>query len=200
MDMFGKRSHKAVAKAVLLSFLLLMVASSVLAAGNGGHAESGAVMKDFFWRCLNFAVLVAILAYFVTKPIKKGLSGRTESIEKNLTEARKAQEEAEAKFAEYDEKLEKASAEIDDIYASIKREGELERDRIIEGAQKMAAKMEKEAQKTAEVEVAKAKSELQDKAVNLAIEIAEDILEKNFTTEDHSRLVDEYMQKVGELH
>ncbi|HKL49016.1 MAG TPA: F0F1 ATP synthase subunit B, partial [Desulfuromonadales bacterium] len=158
------------------------------------------VMKDFFWRCLNFAVLVAILAYFVTKPIKKGLSGRTESIEKNLTEARKAQEEAEAKFAEYDEKLEKASAEIDDIYASIKREGELERDRIIEGAQKMAAKMEKEAQKTAEVEVAKAKSELQDKAVNLAIEIAEDILEKNFTTEDHSRLVDEYMQKVGELH
>jgi F-type H+-transporting ATPase subunit b len=34
----------------------------------------------------------------------------------------------------------------------------------------------------------------------MAIEIAEDLLKKNFTREDHSRLVDEYLQKVGELH
>lgn len=200
MDMCNKGSHKTAMKAVLLSILLILVSSSVWAAANGGHADGGAVMKDFFWRCLNFAVLVAILAYFVTKPIKKGLAGRTESIEKNLAEAREAQKEAEAKFSEYDEKLKKASAEIDDIYSSIKREGEMERDRIIESAKMVAAKMEKEAERTAEVEVAKAKAELQEKAVGLAIEIAEDILEKNFTTEDHSRLVDEYMQKVGELH
>jgi F-type H+-transporting ATPase subunit b len=186
-------------KSVLLATLLILVSTSVMAS-EGGHADSGVLLKDFLWRCLNFGVLIALLGYFVTKPIKKGLAGRTESIEKSLTEAREAQQAAEAKFAEYDEKLAKASAEIDDIYASIKREGELERDRIVKGAQEMAAKIEKEAQKSAEVEVAKAKAALQDKAVNLAIEIAEDILKKNFTTEDHSRLVDEYMQKVGELH
>lgn len=199
MDMRSKRP-RAIKKTIFLSVLLILACSSAWAATGGGHADSGALVKDFFWRCLNFTVLVAILAYFVTKPIKKGLSGRTESIEKSLEEARKAQKEAEAKFAEYDEKLKKASAEIDDIYASIKREGELERERIIKGAQEMAAKMEKEAQKTAEVEVARAKAELQTRAVNLAIEIAEEILQKNVTAEDHSRLVDEYMQKVGELH
>nr|NIS40838.1 F0F1 ATP synthase subunit B [Desulfuromonadales bacterium] len=184
----------------MLTVLLILVCSAAWAAGGGGHADSGVVLKDFLWRCLNFAALVALLAYFVTKPIKRGLAGRTESIEKSLADAREAQKEAEAKFAEYDEKLAKASAEIDDIYASIKAEGENERDRIIKDAREMAAKMEKEAQKTADVEVAKAKAQLQDRAVHLAIEIAEDILKKNFTTEDHSRLVDEYMQKVGDLH
>ena len=30
--------------------------------------------------------------------------------------------------------------------------------------------------------------------------IAEELLKKNFTKDDDTRLIDEYMQKVGELH
>lgn len=196
------KNHSTMVKSALTAGVFLLVATAAMAAGDGGghHVDSGVLLKDFLWRCLNFGVLVALLAYFVTKPIKKGLAGRTESIEKSLEEARQAQESAEAKFAEYDQKLSKASAEIDDIYASIKREGELERERILSGAREMALKIEQEAQKTAAVEVARAKAELQKQAVSMAVEIAEDILNKNFTSEDQSRLVNEYMQKVGELH
>lgn len=64
----------------------------------------------------------------------------------------------------------------------------------------MAAQIEKDAGKAAELEIAKAKTELQREAVNLAVGIAEDLLKKNFNKEDDKRLIDEYMQKVGELH
>jgi F-type H+-transporting ATPase subunit b len=128
------------------------------------------------------------------------MAARREEIEKNLREARAAKEEAESKFAEYDRKLSKASAEIEEIYASIRKEGEMEREKILANAREMAEKIGLEAEKTAAYEVSKARARLREEATLMAVEIAEELLKKNFTREDHSRLVDEYLQKVGELH
>jgi F-type H+-transporting ATPase subunit b len=188
-------------KAVLISFLLVGLITGVVFASGGGHeVESGVLMKDFLYRIFNFAIVVAILVYFLTKPIKKGLAGRREGIEKALADAKQAKEEAEAKFAEYDRKLARATEEIAEISDSIRREGELEKIKIIDSAKKMAVKIEQDAEKAAELEVAKARTELQREAVQLAVGIAEDLLNKNFTKDDDTRLIDEYMQKVGELH
>lgn len=188
-------------KAVLISILLMGLFTGVVFASGGGHeVESGVLMKDFLYRIFNFAIVIAILVYFLTKPIKKGLAGRREGIEKALAEAKKAKEEAEAKFAEYDRKLARATEEIAEISDSIRREGELEKIKIIDSAKQMAVKIEQDAEKAAELEVAKARTELQREAVQLAVGIAEDLLNKNFTKDDDTRLIDEYMQKVGELH
>jgi F-type H+-transporting ATPase subunit b len=186
---------------IIAAFLLIMaMALPVFASGDGGHADSGAIVTDFIWRCFNFAVTVGILVYFVRKPIKNALAGRREGIAKALDEAEKAQTEAEAKFAEYDEKLNKAEAEIATIAADLKREGELERERIIAQAKISAETIRNEAEKAAGFEIAKAKAQLTAEATRLAVELAETLLKKNFTTKDESRLLEEYMKKVGELH
>lgn len=188
-------------KAVFWALIMVAAAGTMAyASGEGGHADSGVLLKDFLYRVLNFAIVVAILVYFLTRPMKKGLAGRREEIEKALTEAKKAKEEAEAKFAEYDRKLARATEEIAEISDAIRREGELEKQKIIANAKTMAEQIEKDAGKAAELEIAKAKAELQREAVKLAVEVAEDLLKKNFTKEDDTRLIDEYMQKVGELH
>jgi F-type H+-transporting ATPase subunit b len=189
-------------RALLLSLLLIFVVCGVAFASGGAEHEvaSGVLLKDFLYRVLNFSLVVAILVYFLTKPIKKGLSGRREEIEKSLAEAERIKAEAEAKFAEYDRKLAQATDEIAEISDAIRREGELEKQRIIENARAMAIKIEQDAEKAAELEVAKARIELQREAVQLAVGLAEDLLKKNFTKDDDTRLIDEYMQKVGELH
>jgi len=180
--------------------LVLLLSGVVLASGEAHHAPSGVLLKDFLYRLLDFAIMAAILVYFLAKPLKKGLAGRREDIEQSLAEAKRAKEEAEAKFAEYDRKLTQATEEIAEISAAIRREGELEKQKIIENAKQMAIKIEQDAEKAAELEVAKARAELQSEAVKLAVGIAEDLLKKNFTKDDDTRLIDEYMQKVGELH
>lgn len=186
---------------ILLTLMLVMVlANMAIAAGGGGHADSGVLLKDFLYRILNFSIVVAILVYFLRKPIKKGLAGRSEEIEKALAEAKQVKEEAEAKFAEYDRKLDQATEEIAEISDAIRREGELEKQKIIENARQMAVKIEQNAEKAAEMEIAKARRELQQEASRLAVEMATKMLEQNFTKEDDTRLIDEYMQKVGELH
>ncbi len=188
-------------KAVLLSVLLLGLIGGISFASGGGHeVASGVLLKDFLYRLFNFAIVVAILVYFLAKPIKRALAGRREEIEKTLAEAKRIKEEAEAKFAEYDLKLARATEEIAEISDSIRREGEREKINIIESAKQMAIKIEQDAENAAELEVAKARTELQREAVQLAVGIAEELLKKNFTKDDDARLIDEYMQKVGELH
>ncbi len=185
---------------ILLAVLLVALLSGVACASGGGHTDSGVLLKDFLYRILNFGIVVAILVYFLRKPLTKGLAGRREDIEKALAEAKQAKEDAEAKFAEYDRKLAEATEEIAGISEAIRREGELEQQKIIANAKQMAAKIEQDAEKAAELEVAKARTELQREAVQLAVNLAEKTLKKNFTKDDDARLIDEYMQKVGDLH
>ena len=185
---------------IVALLMVLATALPVVAAVEGGHADSGAVLTDFIWRCFNFLIMVGILVYFVRKPIKNALVGRREGIAKSLSEAEQAQAAAEAKFREYDEKLNKAEAEIVTIAADLKREGELERERIIAQARESAEKIRNEAEKTAGFEIEKARAELKGEATRLAVELAETLLKKNFNAKDESRLLDEYMKKVGELH
>ncbi len=185
----------------LLTLVLLGAASLALAAsGEGGHADSGVLLKDFLYRIFNFGVTVALLAYFVTKPIRKGMAGRRQDIEKTLDQARTAQQQAEAKFAEYDRKLTQASAEIEEICASIRREGEVEKEAILAAARESSAKILKDAERSAALEVSRARAELRQEAVRMAVSISEELLKKNFTADDQKRLVTEYIQKVGELH
>jgi len=192
--------YKKTRTILLTSLLVMMFAGVAFASGDAHHVDSGVLLKDFLYRVLNFGLVVALLVYFLRKPLKKGLAGRSEEIEKALAAAKKAKEEAEAKFAEYDRKLAQATEEIAEISDAIRREGELEKQKIIANAKQLAIKIEQDAEKAAELEVAKARRELQQQAAALAVELAEQLLEQNFNKDDDARLIDEYMNKMGELH
>jgi F-type H+-transporting ATPase subunit b len=191
--------NRKIIKGLLFVALMLMPVVA-FASGDGSQTGSGVILKDFLYRCFNFILMVGLLAYFVTKPIRKGLKGRTEEIEKTLAEAQAAKEAAEAKHQEYSEKLAKATDEIATITESIRREGELEREKILTAAKEMAVKIEQEADSKASGVVAGARKELREEAARLAVELAEDMLKKQVSADDQKRLVDEYMQKVGEIH
>ena len=192
------RCNSILLRAFLVTALILAPVAAL--ASGGGHADSGAVLKDFLYRCFNFALMVGVLAYFVTKPVRKGLKERSAAIEKTLAEAEAAKQAAEAKHREYSEKLAKATEEIAKLTAAIRSEGELERDKIVAAAKEMAAKIEREADNKAAGVVAKARTELREEASRLAVELAEDMLKKQVSADDQKRLVEEYMQKMGELH
>lgn len=198
----AKRFIRTITTASLVLGLILAATTVALAAGGDYHHDAGTLLKDFLYRILNFGILVAILAFFITRPLKKALAERRETLARDMENAQKARDAAEAKFAEYDRKLKDATAEIEQLQAEIRREGELERDKILANAQEMAAKIAKDAEGLAAQEVAKARRQLRQEAASLAISLAREMLKKNFTDEDQKRLVDEYMQKmqkVGEL-
>ncbi len=198
----GRISPLFVGSAVLL---LLVGLAALGFAAEGGEAAHGshaaAQMKDFGWRVVNFILLAALVIWGMKKAqVGKLLSDRQAGIEKALKEAVAAREAAEKKYAEYSDKLSKATKEIDEIYASIKKEGELEKERIIAEAKVSAEKIKEQAEMSAAREVLKARTELQAEAARLAVQLAEQSLKENVGKDDQNRLVGEYLTKVVELH
>lgn len=191
------RIQKIVMFVALLSPVVLV--GVALAAGDG-HADSGAVIKDFIWRVINFALLVGIVVWALKKANLKGmLADRQASIEKSLREARAGREAAEAKLKEYTEKLDKATQEIEGLRLTLLQEAEVEKQRIIAEANAAAAKIVAQASLAADQEVLKAREQLRLEAAALAVELAAGKLSGAVQKADHDRFVQDYLGKVGQL-
>lgn len=201
MLMVSDRSKKIVVALAYVA-LALMVADAGYASEAGGahHPDSGAQMKDFGWRVLNFAVLVGVLVFALKKADVRGsLAARQADIEKSLKDAEAARDAAEAKLLEYTGKLDQASREIDELHAAIIREGEQEKARIVAEAKAAAEKIVAQASLSAEQETLKARNELRIEAARLAVEIATGKLSGSIQKNDHDRFVGEYLDKVVQI-
>ena len=178
-------------------FLIFLIsASAVYASGGAEGGHEGNKWVEFAWKGFDFLVLVGLLYWLLAAKVKEFFVGRRQEIKESLENASKQKAEAEKKFREYSEKIDKASLEIDGIFEMIKAQGIAEKQKIIDDAQKVAQKMKEDAQARIDQELQKASSQLRIEAVQLSVEIAEEILKRNITEKDHDAMVREYMDKV----
>jgi len=202
MNMITDRSRKIIITLAYISAVVLLASVGYASEGGGAahQPDSGAQMKDFGWRLLNFAVLIGIMVFALKKADVKGsLAARQADIEKSLKDAEAARNAAEAKLREYSVKLDHAAKEIDELHAAIIREGEQEKNRIIAEATIAAEKIVAQAALSAEQETVKARNELRAEASRLAVEIATGKLTVAIQKNDHDRFVGEYLDKVVQI-
>jgi F-type H+-transporting ATPase subunit b len=86
--------------------------------------------------------------------------------------------------------------EIDGIFEMIKAQGITEKQKIIEDAEKTAKKMKEDASARIEQEMKKATEQLKAQAVELSVKMAEEILKRSITKDDHKAMVEDYINKV----
>lgn len=178
-----------------LFIVLFISVSAVYASGGEGESDSEKWIK-LAWKTFNFIVLVGFLYWLLAAKIKTFFVGRRKDIKESLENTAKQKTEAEKKYREYSEKIDKASLEIDGIFEMIKEQGVAEKQKIIEDAQRVTQKMKEDAKARIEQELQKASSQLRVEAVALSVKMAEQILKKNITEKDHEAMVKEYMDKV----
>jgi F-type H+-transporting ATPase subunit b len=182
----------------LIIFLL-----SISIAFASGEAEGGngtAQWISLGKKAFNFVVLVGLLYWLLAAKMKEFFSGRRVEIKQTLEEAVEKKAEAEKKYREYSEKIDKASVEIDGICEMIKAQGVTEKQKIIEDAEKAAKKMKEDAHVRIEQELKGAADQLKVQAVQLSVQMAEEIIKRSITAQDHEAMVKEYMDKVVIKH
>ena len=148
----------------------------------------------------NFIILAGFLWWLSAKKVKEFFAGRRNDIKESLNQAQAAKEEAERKYKEYVAKLEKATDEIDGIAEMIKVQGMAEKEKMIEEAKKAAVKIEEDTKARMEQEFSTARNQLRAEAAQLSIQLAEELLKRNITIQDHEKMVKEYMDKVVIKH
>jgi F0F1-type ATP synthase membrane subunit b/b' len=146
---------------------------------------------------LNFALMAWMYYALGKKPIAEGLKNRRAAIAKEIEEAARMREEAEARAVKYQEKLRHLEVELKEARDSLKAAGEADRDRIIREAEEKAVRMEKDAKFLVEQETKQMNVELTRAAVEMAMTAAEDILRKRITPADQERLAEDYLAQIS---
>lgn len=191
------KNRKSIKLSILFSTIFLLLSFiTAYASGGGEGGHEGAAWGEFFWKTLDFVILVGFLYWLLAAKIKEFFVGRRADIKESLEKTAQQKVDAEEKFREYSEKIDKASAEIDGIFEMIKSQGVAEKQKIVEDAQKAAAKMKEDTQARIEQELKKASDQLRVEAVQLSVQMAEEILKRNITAQDHEAMVKDYMDKV----
>ena len=195
-----KSSRRSIYLSLVLPLLIVLISACMVYASGGGEGHESSQWKGFAFKTVNAVLIIGFLVWMLAPKIKSFFAGRRQEIKESLESTAVQKADAEKQYREYAEKIDKASLEIDGIFEMIKAQGVVEKQKIIEDATKVAEKMKEDAQARLEQELKKASGQLRSEAVLLSVQMAEEILKKNITTQDHETMVKEYMDKVVNKH
>ncbi|HEU5192419.1 MAG TPA: F0F1 ATP synthase subunit B [Methylomirabilota bacterium] len=184
---------------VLLAVLLL--ASPVLAAEEGGH-QGGLINldKSLLIQAVNFVVLLFILWKLLYKPLVAKMNERTEAIKKSLEEAQAARAEAERQRQQHAAQIQASLAEAQQIRATALKEAADEQRRLVEAARAEAAKLVESAKAEMDQDIRRARQQLRQEVGDLAVQIAERLIKKSLRDEDHHRIIQEALTRVDRVN
>lgn len=200
-----KFESKKVRAGFALAALVLVVGAAgvVYASSGGGHGEGGSLspakLKDLGWRTMNFVALAIILVKFLGKPIANGLSSRRMGIMTQFEGLNERRDEVEKTYKRYEEKLSKIDQEVEAILAAAHSQAETEKERIIEEAKRAATDIKRKAELSVKHELAQAQKKLRTEIAEDAAKIAAELIRKSLTDTDQTKLVEDYLDKVGAL-
>jgi ATP synthase F0 subunit b len=181
-----------VGAAVLVAFL----PDIVLAAEAGeAHIKAFDLTEEGF-KILNTLIAFAILYKVAAKPLSNFLKDRSEGIRKSLAEAEQARKEAVRQLEEQRSKVADLEAELNRVRDTGEKERQAMRVRLLADQETQGERLLEQTRSAIELETAKAQAELRDRAAEISLGLAEEMLKKNIGLEDQDRFVSDYLANL----
>ncbi len=146
----------------------------------------------------NLFLQMWLVKKFLFKPIREVLEKRKAKADAEITEATKAKEEAEAMKAEYEQNMKDAREKASEIVSTAQKSATLQSEEILKEANAQAVALKAKAEKDIAQEKRKAVNEIKDEIGDMAMEIAGKVIERELSAKDHEKLIDEFINNVGE--
>ncbi len=150
------------------------------------------------WTWVTFFIVLGILARKAWGPMIDALDKRQAGIRTALDAADRARAESEQLATKYEEQLQASRKEAQLVLADARAAAEKMRIELDEAARKKAADLVDKARDQIAVERDRALREIRATVVDLSLSIAGKVVERNLTTKDNLKLVEESLRQVGE--
>lgn len=159
--------------------------------------ESHFFSSLIFWEVVSFAILLYVLYKFAFPGILAVLEEREKKIKDSLDQAERHRSEAERSLREYEAKLNAASKEAEGILSAAKERAQ----RLLEeNEQRLTAEAERikgDATREIDHERRKAIQEIRTQTTDLALMVAEKVVQRSLNDADHRRLADEALDALA---
>ena len=152
----------------------------------------------FLAQICNLMIQLVIFKKLLLNPVKKVIVERKAKADSQIADAEKLRTEAEAMKAEYEQNLQNARAEANQIVARAQKTATARSEEIVGEARAQAAALKQKAEADIAQERKKAVNEVKDEIGGMAMEIASKVVEREIREEDHRDLIDEFIKNVGE--
>ena len=152
----------------------------------------------FLAQICNLMIQLVIFKKFLLKPIKQVIADRKAKADSEIADAQKLRTEAEAMKAEYEQNLQNARTEDNQIVATAQKTATARSEEIVGEARAQAAALKQKAEADIAQERKKAVNEVKDEIGGIAMEIASKVVEREISEKDHKDLIDEFIKNVGE--
>ncbi len=155
-----------------------------------------------FWTALftllNFLALYFVMRHFLIGPILNMIHTRQKEIDDLYTEAEDAKTSAQALEAEYQQKLSAAAETSERIVKEATVRGQHREEEIIRQANAEASAILNKAASDIALEKKKAINDAKDEISGIAMAIAEKVVGRELNADDQKKLVDSFIDGLGE--
>jgi F-type H+-transporting ATPase subunit b len=146
---------------------------------------------------INFFILYFVLRHFLFKPVNSAISSRENEIVDRIKKSEEDMEKARLLKIEHENELKSAKDEGKNIVESFKSKAERLSSDIIQDAKSEAQTLMERARTETEREKEKARDEIKTQAIDLAVLLSSKALETSIDEEQHRRLIQDFIAKVG---
>ena len=152
----------------------------------------------FVAQICNLMIQLVIFKKLLLNPVKKVIAERKAKADSQIADAQKLRTEAEAMKAEYEQNLQNARTEANQIVAAAQKTATARSEELLGEARAQAAALKQKAEADIAQERKKAVNEVKDEIGGMAMEIASKVVEREIREADHKDLIDEFNKNVGE--
>ena len=152
----------------------------------------------FLAQVCNLMIQLVIFKKLLLNPVKKVIAERKAKADSQIADAEKLRTEAEAMKAEYEQNLQNARTEANQIVAAAQKTAAARSEELLGEARAQAAALKQKAKADIAQERKKAVNEVKDEIGGMAMEIASKVVEREIKEADHQDLIDEFIKNVGE--
>ena len=156
----------------------------------------GIVPWNFIATICNLFIQVYLIKRFLFKPVNEMLEKRRAKADAEIQDAVKAKEEAEVMKAEYEKNMQEAKEKANDIVLTAQKTAAVQSEEMLKEASSQVTAMKEKAEKDIAQERRKAVNEI--KGGGMAVEIAGKVIEREINEEDHTKLINDFIENVGE--
>lgn len=184
-------------RAVQLSLVISMILTCwVTSAWAADQFEFTREIYDLMMRWVNFIILAALIIKYARRPIANFLKDRQNDVAKAIEKLETQKEAANNQLQVYQKQLTASEDRLVGIKQKIIAEGEVRKAHIIATAQEESRIMLETAKLRIDHMIRETQGHIKSELIDTAAEIALTKLSSMMTTEDHDKLVRQWMDAV----
>ena len=159
------------------------------------HQDLLTINWNLIFSIITVLVLILILKHFFFEKVKKFMDERKANVEEQFQKAEEAENQAREKLDEYNEILAGAEKEKRVIIADAMENAKLQANSVLDEARKEVADIREKSRLQIEREKIAARKEIHNEVGDLAVQLAEKILESELDEDAQASVIDEIISK-----